>query len=107
MTNQEFANGLRLIADFYEAQPEMPQFSIYTFTDRLGFLNALKALKTRGMVTKDLSDQSFNGYAVLKQPFGEIPFQVNAQKSDICERIVTYKCPDSLLEEVMNAEEGN
>jgi hypothetical protein len=106
MTNQEFANGLRLIADFYEAQPEMEQFIVGVYTHgRDKFLKALRALSHGGKVTKDLSDTSQYAYVRAERMFGDLKLTLSVSKECICERIVTYKCPDSLLEEAMNAEE--
>lgn len=109
MTNLEFATGLRLIADFYEAQPEMEQFSVGVYaTGRDGFLKSLKTLSHGGKVTKDLSDTSQYAYVRAERMFGDLKMTLSVSKECICKRIVSvrYECPDSLLEEAMNAEEA-
>ena len=106
MTNLEFANGLRLIADFYEKHEGMQQFTAYVHTwGKAAFLKNLLVLSDGGDVAKDMSDTSQYAKVRLKRMFGAVALEVAVDKDYVCEKIVTYRCPDSLLEEAMNAEE--
>ena len=106
MTNQEFANGLRLIADFYEAHEDMKQFMCFIYAwSHKDFLKYFQILKTTGRVDKDFSSDGPSADVKISHTFGDVRLTVSVDKGQVCERIVTYKCPDSLLEEAMNAEE--
>lgn len=139
MTNQEFANGLRMIADFYE-KPEnvyfpQPYFggmsAWYAFPGgRADLARNAVLLAHGGKVTKGVDATSYT----INRDFGSVTLQLWCNRKDICEivgyedvqkttqRVVTpavtedvtevqkvpiWHCPDSLLEQAMNAEEAS
>ena len=107
MTNLEFANGLRAIADFYEKHEDMKQFTCFIYVwDHKTFLDQFRILKSAGWVDKDYGKNEEHSAVKISHVFDKVKLTVSVDKGQVCERIVTYRCPDSLLEEAMNAEEA-
>lgn len=110
----DFANGLRALADFYEAHPEMPlpypDHHVFMY-DREPFLRAVKELADSGRVTKeaDNRDESWPRFHAIRM-FGPVRLDVEIDRKTICRlvepaRPAVYECPDSLLEEAAEFEE--
>ena len=107
MKNQEFANGLRLIADFYEKHDDMKQFTCFIYAwSHEEFIKYFKILKTTGYVDKNMGANGEHADVKVSHTFDKVKLVISVDKGQVCERIVTYRCPDSLLEEAMNAEEA-
>lgn len=107
-TALEYANGLRALAEFYEAHPDMPlPYPVHHvfMADRELFLLAVKDLAEGGRVEKkaDDSDSSYPRFHAVRM-FGPVKLNVEIDRKTIC-RIVrpaqpaVFECPDSLLEE--------
>jgi hypothetical protein len=98
-TALDYANGLRALADFYEAHPEMPlpypQVHVFMH-DREPFLAAVKDLADGGKVAKESDDNhtEWPSFHAIRM-FGPIKLDVSA----------IFECPDSLLEEAAEFEE--
>jgi hypothetical protein len=121
MTNREFADSLRKVADFYEANPDFPQFldEINVF-ERGGREALARQARCFGHCEKDVDDVWF----MVKRDFGQIRLVLNAYRDKVCERVLVrteevpehiipaiaeeivpahkkeiyeWKCPDSLL----------
>jgi hypothetical protein len=88
MTNKEYADSLRLIADFFEqheeiAVPADPTYSYYTYNrDRKGMGLLARAF---GTSDKEMTADLF----YLSRMFGKIKFQALAWRESVCERVVT------------------
>lgn len=105
ITNEQFANGLRAIADFYEAHPDMKQPYMPIWVNcwsRDEFLKSAVELAKGGRVTKsaDPSTHSYPRYHATRF-FGDVAVDVVVDRSTVCRlvRPAVYECPDSLLEE--------
>jgi hypothetical protein len=110
MTNAEFANSLRAVADFYEKHPDMPQppeASLWVYThSKTYFLNAAKMMADGGTIQKrvDLPGDVMNYYHV-ERLFGGFLLDLCITRETMCRKvkqmveIETFVCPDSLLEE--------
>jgi hypothetical protein len=103
MTNLEYAQSLRLIADFYEANADQkqphPNMWIHCY-EREEFLKAATGLARGGMVAKRMDEHEEGEYYVTRE-FGGIKLEVLIRRKMVC-RLVTpavYDCPESLLEE--------
>jgi len=123
MTNKEYANALREIADFYEANPGFPQpthplkiFGIYSTRTKEEFQNVAKQLK---IFRKDFDDKfiritrDFSGIKLsvieykekicTKRVVGtrlvkkEKPMPIKFEKEMVAEEIVEWDCHSSLL----------
>lgn len=112
MTNLEFATGLRLLADFYEQSPEMPQpYTPLTafVNERENFVRAALTLQKGGRIEKkaDPVDGTWPQYHALRQ-FGKIVLDVCIDRKNVCRLVspAVYDCPDSLLEEAAEYTEG-
>lgn len=100
MTRKEYAEGIRLIADFFEKHEdiELPHdadafryFSAHTKEDMGKLARAL------GKADKLIEDDFF----LLRTMFGSLPFLAYARRDDVCERIVTGKktIPETVIPE--------
>ena len=104
LTANEYAAALRMIADHYEANPEMPIGigpSIFAW-DRETFLKAVEYLSKGGMVHKTVDPEtSYSPQFRATRKFGEFEFTVQIDRKLVCRlvRAAEYECPDSLLEE--------
>lgn len=109
MTNKEFVESLRMVADFYETHPEMELpavagFHIFTLQTPEEIAPSLRAL---GRVIKEYSDclVYFNYW------FGVIRLQIVALRERVCKRTVTgvrlvpKKVLPAIPEEVIPAHE--
>lgn len=104
MTNLEYANGLRALADFYENNSEMELpwniISIHVH-GRESFLKTAVNMAKGGKVKKwaDAETDSYPYYHVTRQ-FGEISLDLRIPRSEVCRLIspARYECIDSLLE---------
>ena len=112
MTNLEYANGLRAIADLYERHPELklPYLDITIHAeDKADFIISLKALSDGGTVAKSSKDDpdypSISKHIATRE-FSGVTLEVEIYKSVICRKvrktvtreIETWECPDSLME---------
>lgn len=96
-TEMTVADGLRELANWYEKNPNIaaPQMSIWINSsdgDRTVEKLAIIA-KAFGNCTKDVNEY----YIHVWREFG--PFRVTAiaDRDSVCKKIVTWKCPESLL----------
>lgn len=104
ISNQEYAKGLREIADFYEKNSEMVQavLSYYSF-GKEEFLNAFRVLCNGGKVEKDMGDSKSEFAQIrISRDFSGVPLHIFTSKDTTCKKIVSWECPDSLLEMAMN-----
>jgi len=86
MNHTEFATGLRAIADWIEAHPEVPiQFRrSLTFGVEDSRENAVLAARALGHCDKRMEDTMFK----LARPFGAIELQLLFWRATVCERRV-------------------
>lgn len=96
-TKQTTAEGLRELADWYEAHPEVesPQVFIHIFELRGDAAKRLAVVaKAMGTCEKSLDDYNLT----VKRNFGPISLFAIVSRDAVCRKIVTYDCPKSLLE---------
>jgi hypothetical protein len=107
MTNTEYANSLRLVADFYEKNPAMPLPAAADVTiwkwDKESFLKAAIELSKGGKVQKCTTAGISPAYHAIRT-FGSIKIDIQIDRSTVCRLVkpaqdAVYECPDSLLEE--------
>ena len=122
MTNQEYADSLRLVADFYATHEDVPQpdsvLKVFALFGRAAVAAFARAL---GHVEKEVDDHFYR----VSRKFGGITLQGLDLRERVCERvqvgektqivrvpvsepayeereeivpIYEYHCPDSLLE---------
>ena len=89
MTNKEFADSLRMIADFFEGHdfpvPETHHtFSYYDLDTKEEMARLARAL---GSCEKELDEK----FLRLRHKFGKITFEAIANRFQICERVVVGK----------------
>lgn len=92
------ADSLRLLAAWYDEHPEMaaPSVSVfpYAYGTREETVKKLAAwARALKPVTKNVNDYN----VTLTRFFGSLKFYVSVSRGDVCEKIITYKCPESLL----------
>ena len=87
MTHSQYASSLRMIADWFEAHPEVPlphdaaEFGLFTVHDREGME---KVARIFGSCEKEYTE----GFFKLKKKFGEIEMRVIASRDQVCKRKV-------------------
>jgi hypothetical protein len=129
MTNKEYAESLRLIADFFEKHQELNvpwRASEFHYLNAFGKEEMARVARALGKCEKDVDETWF----MLKKKFGHITFVAKDSRGAICERIAVgtkmveetrtpareveiipaheetiyeWKCPESLLEEASDA----
>ena len=90
MTNKEYADSLRLLADHYEKHPELPptyeailgRVDVYNISTKEEVRTILRNL---GTCKKEYRD---DGYLVITKPFGSLTLSFYAQRESVCERVV-------------------
>jgi hypothetical protein len=130
MTNKEYADSLRLIADFYEANPDFPQpidshiMRIWKFEGKEGLAEFVRLVG--GKCEKHVDETFFT----VSRKFGSITMEASDYRSRVCEKIVVgkklvkrsvpigyreeiveeeevqWKCPPALLDNTIVAELG-
>jgi len=98
MTHKEYADSLRLIADFFESHTdvELPfggeQFEYFNASARSHLVAALGSCKKE-------FDSDFPGSFTLVKHFGTIEFRAIAQKSEVCTKkiIGTRHIPERII----------
>jgi hypothetical protein len=91
MTHKEYADSLRLIADWFEQHEEIPlqstydTFSYYALDTRDEMAMLAKALG--GKVEKEFEDDWFR----LKRQFGKITFIATANRAQVCRKVIVGK----------------
>jgi hypothetical protein len=115
LTNTQFANALRQMADFYEQHAEMPQpetFLAYSWR-RTEFLRAVKMLGAVKKLPVDKNRVCDDHYFKVEKRFGDgegFPLELITMRADICTKVTkmvettTWECPDSLLEQLAEME---
>ena len=94
---QTTAEGLRALADWYEAHPEIdtPNVFIHIWDRSSEAAKKLAAVvKAMGTCEKSIDDYSLT----VKRDFGPIMLAAIISRDAVCRKIVTYDCPKSLLE---------
>jgi hypothetical protein len=90
MTNEEYAKGLRLIADFFEKHPDIQvpydadRFSYFEPQSREEMARVASALGT----CEKVFDMAFLGSFALHKQFGLITFRAITNRSDVCTKRV-------------------
>lgn len=93
MTNVEYANSLRLIADFFASHPEIPiphdatPFNYFSANSKESIARLVRAL---GACEKRY-DAAFAGSFEIHKTFGTITFRAIADRDRVCERVVVGK----------------
>lgn len=91
MTNREFAESLRLFADFYEGHPDFPSIISYSQNDGAfwTFAGSLEHLaecaKAFGTFTKGLDGEE---RVKIEKPFGHLVLQVCLSRAEFCQHVV-------------------
>jgi hypothetical protein len=87
MTNQEYANSLRLIANFLESHPELPcpeqTLTSYSLHDKKRFSLVARSLSHGGRCEKVYEDTIVN----LTRDFDGITLRYIGVRSNVCEQI--------------------
>src|SRR3990167_9765901 len=95
MTHKEYADSLRLIADWFEQHEEIPlqfhaeEFDYFEACNRTDFAKLTRALM--GAKTEKVFDRSFSGSFEISRMFGAIKFCAIGRKDNVCERVVVGK----------------
>ena len=100
MTHREYADSLRLIADWFEAHPEIripndaDEFNVYNVHTQEELARAVRAL---GGCKKEYSDSS--GLFRLKRKFGGIELRFVTSRDKACKRKVTgtVRVPEQVI----------
>ena len=91
MTHSEYAAGLREIADFLEAHPEIdlpePQLCNYALFDKAIAARTAIAMADGGRVEKQWAESIFT----LSRKFGPVELKYHGQRSNICEQVIVGK----------------
>lgn len=103
ITAVQFADGLRQVADFIEAHPNIRlpwDQLICWYSERASFVAAVAAMAKGGKVTKNAETGEYADYIATRE-FGPIKLQARIPRKTICRLVspAVYDCPDSLLEE--------
>jgi len=110
VTSEEYVNGLRALADFYAANPEMPVPSWRSVSVDLwkkeDFVKAIRTMAHGGLVEKrtDSAKDILANHHAIRQ-FGAVQLDVRISKSQVCQKVRkmvemdVWECPDSLLDE--------
>ncbi len=102
MTNKEYADSLRMIADFYEQHPQagLP-FDHVIFVDICtgrveGIINALGSFRNE-------YDKDFEGSIAFVTKFGEIEFRAITSRRDCCKRkqVGVRQVPEKVIPEMV------
>ena len=100
MTNKEYADSLRQLADFYEKQPSVPQggLDMNRTTYECNELNVYGAVHSKeearniiralGSCQKEYQD---SGYLIISKRFGAITLRFYCNRETVCERVVLDK----------------
>ena len=99
MENEEksIADGLRELADWYEKNPTVkpPSVTIHLWPDEPGVtiseLN--RTMRAFGTYEKKINDH----YIHISRNFGPVPVDVMASRDYLCEKVITWKCCDDLV----------
>ena len=87
MTHSEYANGLRLVADFLEANPDVPlpedTLTSYSLHDKKRLSIVARALSHGGRCEKVYEDTIVN----LKRDFGGIILRYIGVRSNVCTQV--------------------
>lgn len=108
MTNLEFAQGLRELADLYERHPEMlvPNHNLFLYLpyseQPARYAETVKAFADGGLVSKKAKPDDY--YLCVNRVFPSgLSVELNIERSALCKRVVkmqaveTWECPDSIL----------
>lgn len=91
MTHAEYADGLRQVADFLEAHPEieLPENTLncYRLFDKKVAAVVAAAMSKGGRANKEWSDSLFT----ISREFGPITLKYMGTRSNICERVIVGK----------------
>jgi hypothetical protein len=110
VSRQETINGLRQLADYLQARPDVPM-------PYFGMVNAFGQASELSVVARAMGEfaKDHNGeFLALVKSFGPVSLHVNFSSSEVCERVVVgteevpakpahtreiveWKCPESLL----------
>ena len=113
MNGQEYAHGLRLIADWYEAHPDMP----VPHTDEIGVYGVKETREEAARIAEALTPcrkEWAENFFKLVHDFGTLKLKFVFMRSAVCTRrvvghrvipaspesvveVVEWDCPDSLL----------
>jgi hypothetical protein len=108
MTNKEYADGLRLIAKFYETHPEMPLpynggtngFTVFASSRQGESLSEITAiLADDGDLTKRVNDTF---YYVSRQ-FGGLRFEALDYRKNVCQVVGLHKEIKTVTREITPA----
>jgi len=99
MENEEksIADGLRELADWYEKHPEVGLPSVRIELDSL---NADEAIRGLALTAKAFGtcEKKFGSYLIsINRRFGPVRVSAHVDRDSVCKRVVTWKCPESLL----------
>lgn len=87
MEHKEYADGLRMVADFLEAHPEIdlpePSLTCYSVTSKEKAATIAKALSSGGRCEKDYS----NDLVTLKRAFGCVTLHYHGMRYNVCEQV--------------------
>lgn len=97
MTHQQYADSLRKLADFWEANPdiELPhdadRVNYFSAHSREDVTRLARAFREVGGRTEKFYDQAYSNSFELEHHFGGIAFRVIADREKVCEAVVVGK----------------
>lgn len=92
--NEKTILALREAADYLAAHPDIPPFGIVWLNANVYKKEELKAAaRAMGSFDKVVSEHSYS----LIHNIGPLKIEVTIPRHYICEKIVTWKCPDDPL----------
>lgn len=111
---EEFVRGLRELATFYEANPDL---DVPVIRDIDVFTLSIEKMRKFARRLGKAEKKQHVGYIILRRKFGNINLDVHLSQRRVCRRvkvgereiparvepIYEYECPDSLLQEPVDA----
>src|SRR3990167_2366618 len=98
--NWEYIETLKSLIRFFETHPELPIIKAksfyYSLNSKAELLQAAKGLHS---FTKSVDDYNYN----LNKKVGDLSLQFYTRRSEICEKVVTWVCPEEGLLESYNS----
>lgn len=94
MTNVDFAQALREMADFYEAHPQMPRpeirdvYRIFSASGKAEFVAAVRQLADGGKVEKGVDENFYRA----KRTFGAgLVLEALCNRAEVCRKVTKLK----------------
>lgn len=103
-TTMSIGDSLRLIAEWYDAHPNAPAPYVHIHINEWPKDTAAARLAAMAAALKPCRKELSSWRIGLQRQFGCLEFGASVSRDAICEKVVTYKCPESLLESLDTGE---